>query len=248
MLSLLRTQIGLSSGMNNYIIVGTSRSGLSLLSAILNCSRQINVALNDESVSQSIEHLDNPSMFKESLFCLSSEETNVFLLPLSPQIYETHGIRLLDALNAIHFTSPKTKFIWLVRDPVVLACSCYTNLLIPPKDALDYWYNVNMCISYFAKSMGDLLKLVKFERLLICRRVIEQVFDFIGAEFNKQFLTYGDFDQTFYNDRTFQRGTIDPEKIDTYSKTQCGLTKADCAKLEATELVRNLGYVGSYKD
>lgn len=176
------------------VIIGTQKSGLSLIGSILNCDRSIQVGIANLSKN-------------------TDPAADVCLLPISFQDYEQKGIELIDALHDT--LGPDARVIWLIRNPLVVVSSLVANSIATAKDSLEYITTVNTCIWYFYTTLEHKMT-IKFEDLLLNRKPLLDAFEFYGTKFNDQYLNYGDFDQS-WTDQNLRNG-INLEELDGASK------------------------------
>ncbi len=181
----------------HFILIGTAKVGLQPVAAVLNCS---------------VDTLVTPVIFKNIEY-LSSPK-NIYVMQLSENTYKEMGIKILNNLNTI---GDNVHFIWVVRNPIISASTAKS-----PTEFLRYWHDTNMCLWYLSVSLQERIFLVRFEDFIRGYH-IKKLFDFVGIDFNKQFLRYGDFDivsnddQFISTSQTFQRGYLDKERICPYS-------------------------------
>ncbi len=198
------------------VIIGTQKSGLSLIGSILNCDRSTQVEI-------------------VSLANLSQTEENVCLLPISFQDYKQNGVELIDALHDT--LESDVRAIWLIRNPLVVAASLVADSVATAEDSLEYITTVNTCIWYFYTTLAHKMT-IKFEDLLLNRTPLLDAFEFYGTKFNDQYLDYGDFDQSWI-DRN-RRNRIDLEELDGVSKEY--LANVDISVWLDKPLYRWFGY------
>ena len=84
--------------------------------------------------------------------------------------------------------------------------------------------------------------------MLLQLSAINSLFQFMGVDFKKQFLHYGDFDPPLLGDDIFQGGYMDRERIDTYDKSQFHNLGHIWQQYSKTPLVKQLGYQNALGD
>jgi hypothetical protein len=205
-------------------ILSTIRSGASLLAGILNCHPNIECGSFD--FEYCIKNLQIPSPASEQ----------IQLINISPECYFQYNLRILDAL---HILKNSGQFIWLTRHPLISTASAMNCQKINSEFALPYWYDVNTCFWYLYHSLPrNSIINIKYEDILLRHSVIKRVFDFVGVEYNDQYIRYGDFDQPLIGCPIFDSGRINRERIDHYPKKIVG----DWPKYNNTKLIKELKY------
>jgi len=206
-------------------IVGTERSGLSLLGAMLDCP--VSTTVSDGAQLASIFDKEHKELEGISLFSITREH---FLK------YKT---RILDGLLLLKESATPT--IWIVRDPVPSVCSYMINLGMSGDEAFEYWHQVN-CMLWYFYSMSDPSKrlLIKFEDLLLNPMEARSAFEICGLEFSRQFVRYGDFDHQYPNVPNISTGQPQIEHVDPYPKT--AEMQESWRQYKNEQLIRWLGY------
>lgn len=189
-------------------IVGTPNSGLSLLAAILNCSKDVSV--KPGSKVQMIIHkgreaswqwLVEPSFIGTDSFAAMGQDSGSGgeRVPLS---------RTGELKKHIH------KMIYITRHPLSLIKSSTTNA----KELLNSWEKEqSIYYTYFTHYHPKAKYHIRYEDILLQNGWLRNLFRFLDIEFNMQYLHYGHF--THYPDivsesRLFDKGVVDPENID----------------------------------
>ena len=171
-------------------IIGTNFSGISLLAGIANCSAELSI----------IEQ--------------ASGEDGLYLHPITYSGVETQGVGLLNELYAL--LEVCSKFIWIVRHPLVVAVKHSKREGISLEQSFRYWIDVNTILWYFTHSLPSTQCMrIKFEDILLEQnKSVRSFCDFIGIPFSTKYLRYGDFPQPALEGTSFQKGAIDIEQVD----------------------------------
>ncbi len=149
------------------ILIGSNKSGRSLVAAILNCSSW------HISITSSLVNLNTPR-----------------------KIYIYNGPINLESLNHLSLLPLRyvnLKCIWIIRNPLDSSCSYINhNFADNAQNAFDIWYNSNMVMWY---GISRIAYHMKYEDVIMEKRKIKGLFDFCDLEFNDQYINFGDFDQ-----------------------------------------------------
>lgn len=201
---------GTKNGMKT-ILLASSRSGISLLSGILDCSRNVSLSfVNLDAMCTSRPEYELSQI-------IPTATTGIF--SITPGLIQKHGVTILDLLYVLKHRTP-LKFLWLIRNPLVASASCVKMLNISAREALKFWYVSNVCLWYFFSSLTSDRKMhVRYEDIILNFNVVRGVFQFIGEEYDIQYLQYGDFDHEPVNCPIFLKGRVDRERIDSRDKS-----------------------------
>lgn len=225
--------------MDSLILLGASRSGVNLVSLILNAEPSVKLHFTDlRSILLSVETIDQcktlTKQFKESY----SPQT-IYPLIIDYELYQLVDIQVIDGLNAIIESVP-LKLVWVVRDPLSSCGSYMQNMGLSAHDSLQYWHDINLCIYYVTKSLRDSkIRCLKFEDLFLRQKSISEIFEFAGLTFNEQYLQYQDFDQPKVNTPASTKKHLDVECLDNYRK---GDIKTLWANFRDTFITQHLSY------
>ena len=186
-----------------FVLTGFEQAGLSISAALLNCSSDININMN-----QPLDDLHQ------------TNDKEIYFLSITMKLLQEKGLGLLDCL--VNFAlSNQVKFVWITRNPLDSSHSCVSKSETSPDMALEYWFRANLILWYFFHSIpAERWIRVRFEDILMNKKEIKKMFRFCDTNFHSQYLTYGDFDQPHNNDPVFQGGIIDYEYVDRYDKTK----------------------------
>lgn len=225
--------------MDSLILLGASRSGVNLVSFVLNSepSTKLDSTDNLRSILASVNTVDRcKTLIKQ--FKESCQPQTIYPLIIDYELYKAIGIQVIDGLNAIIKSMP-LKLIWIARDPLS-SCGSYThNMGLSVYDALQYWHDINLCIYYVAKSLDPKPFCLKFEDLFLHQKSISNMFEFAGLTFDKQYLRYQDFDQPKLNTPASTKGKLDVESLDYYRKDGIG---PSWANFRDTFITQHLSY------
>lgn len=204
---------------NLILLLGASRSGVNLVSLILNSEPSINLRFTDDlrSILLSVNTINScKALIKQ--FKESCQPQTIYPLIIDYDLYGLIDIQIIDGLNAIMESIP-LKLIWITRDPLP-SCASYTqNEGLSAHDSLQYWHDVNLCIYYVTKSFDDSKSYcLKFEDLFLHQKSILEMFKFAGLTFDKQYLRYQDFNQPKLNTPASTKRKLDAEGLDNYKK------------------------------
>lgn len=210
-------------------ILSSIRSGISLLSGIINCLPNVKIASLD---------------FELCLDQMKIEDTSesIQLINITPGCYFKYGLRILDGLYFLK--KENARFIWLIRHPLISMTSATITNQINVELALSYWGNVNTCFWYLYHSLPkERMIRIKYEDILLNYTSLKEVFTFLGEKYNEQYVRYGDFDQPLIGNPIFDSGRINLERIDHHPEKHL-LRNWD--KYSNTKLIKELGYKRSF--
>lgn len=202
-------------------IIGTSKSGISLLTAILECSRNTKIKRLQESFLKIYNYLDDPSRCKEQLDLtmqeIDSHTECIIPLYIDYSFYLEKRITILDWLNVLKWAT-NSRAVWMVRDPIINTVVCHKAFNIDINDLVYYWEDVNTYLWYWFHTLDKSDRcMIKFEELLVNPIKCKRAFDTFMVPFDKQFIRYGDFDHDFCScSNSVKMGQIDVENIDPY--------------------------------
>lgn len=155
--------------------------------------------------------------------------------------YESFKKQQLKLLDELHDQDTNQKYIWLIRHPLESSCSMSENLGVSTQKAMSYWVDINTIIWYFLQSIPQERKIqCRFEQILLTTSSIEKIFKFSNLEFNKQYLYYGDFVQGKCDDRYFNKGHREGEKVNFYTHAHKDILQWNSFKNQ--EIVIQFGY------
>ncbi len=222
---------------NNIYLYGADRSGLSLASAILNSSHEIELSIYN-TLKIGYQNFIYPKKYLHNTF------------KIGYQYFISKKISIIDDLNSLYERNhPDGRWIWAIRDPIVSVCSYINNLSMNVADAMVYWYESNLICWYFYHSYDQQNQMIiKFEDLILLpAETIQRACAFIGIHFSPQYLNYGDFDQPYLEGK-LSLGHIDIEHIDPYDKSHMIEFWDLWSQYQNTEMIVEMNYNSSFKD
>ncbi len=169
-----------------------------------------------------------------------SLENDICLHPITYDELQTRGLKMLNHLYSL--LSVYSKFIWIVRHPLVTAIKHHKKEQISLEQSFKYWVDVNTILWYFINSLlPEKCIKVKFEDILLeQKKSVKKFFDFIEVPFSPKYLHYGDFPQPSFEGNTFKKGVIDIEQVDPEC---CDMTQIqEVCKDMHLDVLATLGY------
>jgi len=128
--------------------------------------------------------------------------------------YLPGGTPHTESTNPSHVSRIMSKLIYVTRHPVTYALSrkgdVLDNLVMWEKEQFLYY-------SYFHHYPDEAKIHIRYEDILLSLHRLAKVFQFVGLEFDQQYLRYGEFQQQpdiTSDSRLFALGIIDPEAVD----------------------------------
>jgi len=214
-------------------IVGSQNSGLSLLAAILNCSADISInktCLGKRVNVHYCEEADWISLVKSPFIQVQEASFLGSLAESNTPVSRVGGLK--------RYIS---KIIYITRHPLSFASSFPDAI-----DALRRWEKDQaIYYAYFNHYNSQAKFHLRYEDLLLSKKMLQKVFEFIGVEYSSQFLRYDDFAQ--YPDvqsssKLFSKGEVDPENIETKNVIYSKYIKEWWDKRKKFGIIQALGY------